>query len=272
MEQRGLNRLTSTTMSETLSLSSEDLAFLGPYLPPSSLDSSRHSDAPGASPKLPFTTLTYACSLDGRISLAPGTRTALSGPESKSLTHYLRLHHDAILIGVGTAIADNPSLNCRYPGAALKDQPRPVIVDPRARWGREGEVVRLVGEGKGLEPWVLVGVGVDAIAGMGKVIDVKVLELKATESQGARFAWRDVLELLAKRGMRSVMIEGGASVINDLLANERGLIDSVIVTVAPTWLGEGAVAASPAKSVAAMTDVKWRQFGADAVVCGRLPR
>ncbi|OQO14933.1 hypothetical protein B0A48_00315 [Cryoendolithus antarcticus] len=259
-------------MSETLALSSEDLAFLGPYLPPSSLDSPQHPDGPGAACKLPFTTLTYACSLDGRISLAPGTRTALSGPESKSLTHYLRLHHDAILIGVGTAIADNPGLNCRYPGATLEAQPRPVIVDPKARWGRHGEVVRLVGEGKGLEPWVLVGEGVEAVAGSGKLEGVEVLELKTTESQGARFAWREVFEMLAKRGVRNVMIEGGASVINDLLANERDIIDSVIVTVAPAWLGEGAVAASPAKSVAAMTDVKWRQFGADAVVCGRLPR
>ncbi|OQO14246.1 hypothetical protein B0A48_01122 [Cryoendolithus antarcticus] len=255
-------------MSETLSLSSEDLAFLGPYIPPSG---PQHSQEPNASSKLPFTSLTYACSLDGRISLAPGTRTALSGPESKSLTHYLRLHHDAILVGVGTAIADNPSLNCRYPGAALEDQPRPVIVDPRARWGRDGEVVRLVGEGKGLEPWVLVGKGVKEAAGLGSG-RVEVLTLDAAMAESPHFAWRDVLKSLAMRGIRSVMIEGGASVINDLLANERDLIDAVIVTVAPTWLGEGAVAASPAKSVAAMTDVKWRQFGADAVVCGRLPK
>ena len=82
----------------------------------------------------PHVTLTYAASLDSQIALAPGTATALSGPESKAMTHFLRTRHDAILIGSGTAIADNPTLNSRLndtTGRRPERQPRPVILDRR---------------------------------------------------------------------------------------------------------------------------------------------
>src|SRR4051812_7789929 len=84
----------------------------------------------------PHVTLTFATSLDSQLSLAPGVRTTLSGPRSKAMTHYLRSKHDAILVGVGTAIADDPGLNCRlhgvggYGGQGLEGQPRPLILDP----------------------------------------------------------------------------------------------------------------------------------------------
>ncbi|EHK99335.1 putative 5-amino-6-(5-phosphoribosylamino)uracil reductase [Glarea lozoyensis 74030] len=105
--------------------------FLEPHLPPKT---------PSTASPYPFTTLTFATSLDSQLALSPGAPTALSGPESKAMTHYLRSRHDAILIGVGTAVADNPSLNCRiegvggYGGEGLEGQPRPIVLDPRARW------------------------------------------------------------------------------------------------------------------------------------------
>ena len=86
----------------------KDRGFLEPYIP-----------APNRQPRdatLPFVTLTFATSLDSALSLAPGAQTALSGPQSKAMTHYLRSRHDGIMVGVGTAIADNPSLNCRIRG------------------------------------------------------------------------------------------------------------------------------------------------------------
>lgn len=67
---------------------------------------------------LPFVTLTYATSLDSRISAAPGVQTIISHPETKTMTHYIRYHHDAILVGVGTVLADDPGLNCRWTPAS----------------------------------------------------------------------------------------------------------------------------------------------------------
>ncbi|KAF2767848.1 bacterial bifunctional deaminase-reductase, partial [Teratosphaeria nubilosa] len=225
---------------------------------------------------LPFTTLTYAQSLDSMLSLSPGLRTTLSGPQTKSLTHYLRLHHDAILIGAGTAIPDDPGLNCRYPGVQLESQPRPVIVDPRGRWEAQGSrVLELAGRREGREPWV-VGRGSGA---EGRVDEVGVRRVWVEEvGDDGRIPWVSILKRLKREGINSVMIEGGASVISALLAFPE-LVDAVVVTIAPTWLGSGGVAVTPGAkqgeggervNAARLGDTVWRQFGADAVVCGRL--
>jgi len=253
-------------------LSASELSFLSPYLPDSAqtrTQSQPSTSNPTKPPSLPFVTLTYACSLDGMIALAPGVRTSLSGPETKSMTHYLRLKHDAILVGAGTAVADVPSLNCRYPGAGLEEQPRPVVVDPKGRWAVEGSAVaRLAVEGRGKEPWVI------SCSGGGAGGDAKVLLVREGEEGGME--WEEVLRALKAEGVDSVMVEGGATVINALLAKPH-LVDSVIVTIAPTWLGQGGLAASPAGAAvdgqrvnaASLLKTSWRQFGADAVLCGR---
>lgn len=252
-------------------LSAAELEFLDAYLP----SSGHHNSSSGSSKRssLPFVTLTYACSLDGMIALAPGVRTALSGPETKSMTHYLRLKHDAILVGAGTAVADAPSLNCRYPGAGLDEQPRPVIVDPRGRWEVAGSAVgKLADEGVGKEPWVI-SLGGEKAEGVRRL----VVGGSTVEGEGESMDWEQVLRELKAEGINSIMIEGGATVINALLA-KPGLVDSVIVTIAPTWLGQGGLAACPAAAevdgqrvnAARLSDTAWRQFGADAVLCGRL--
>ena len=89
------------------------------------------------------------------ISLGAGLRTTLSGPETKNMTHFLRLHHDAILIGAETAKADQPSLNCRYPGATLETQPRPLILGSSItdEWISESMAEFLAGKGKAKHPW-----------------------------------------------------------------------------------------------------------------------
>lgn len=243
-------------------------------------------------PLKPFVTLTFATSLDSQLSLAPGVQTALSGPESKAMTHYLRSKHDAILIGVGTAVADNPSLNCRiegvggYGGQGLGGQPRPVVVDPKGRWAftAESKVMKLAREGKGKAPWlvtdsvvteqkraILEGVG-------GRIL---ILSTSSDSSTIPTFSWRDLLDTLGDNGIQSIMIEGGGVVINDLLSSQNfGLVDTVIVTVAPTWLGRGGVQVCPDRQsedeehlpVARLTDVKWIPLGEDVVLCGRPKR
>ena len=262
-------------MAEQLTFPEVDAQKLTPYLPPNQPPPSANTD--DASTR-PFVTLTFATSLDSSLSLAPGTRTRLSGPESKAMTHYLRSRHDAICIGVGTANADDPALNCRIAGCA--SQPRPVVLDPNGRWelGAGSKVLETVRAGRGLAPLVATGVkGRLAYADVleeagGKVINVSV------DRQG-RFDWREVLEALGAEGIRSVMVEGGGVVINSLLdpAN-HSLIDAVIVTIAPTWLGQGGVVVSPARvceagnaiPAARLSDVSWNPLGEDVVLCGRL--
>ena len=218
-------------------------------------------------------TLTYAASLDGMISHGPGERTILSGPETKSMTHYLRMHHDAILVGVGTAIADDPSLNCRYPRAT--QQPRPVVIDPSSRWDPSGSKVlqlsRLNNTGKA--PWI---VCTSRVSEHERLAETGVERLILQDD--SPLSWAAILKAVKQKGVQRIMIEGGATVIKGLLA-EPNLVDSVIVTLAPTWLGEGGILATGTPKInankersnaARLRDTAWRQFGADAVLCGRL--
>ncbi|GAW25013.1 putative 5-amino-6-(5-phosphoribosylamino) uracil reductase [Rosellinia necatrix] len=277
-----------------------------PPLPPS---------APPSNPPLPFTTLTFATSLDSALALGPGIPTALSGPQSKAMTHYLRSRHDAICVGVGTAIADDPGLNSRIimvpsppppppppphgggPSVASSGgsgdrgsgsnsvatirQPRPVVIDPRLRWDftADSRVLRLAREGRGLAPYV-VTLEAEAPAGRRRLLEDaggKFIVLgPARGSPPARLAWPDILAALRREGLRSVMVEGGADVVNSLLGEHPGLVDSVVVTIAPTWLGRGGVVVCPPRTrgpgrpAARLRDVAWIPLGEDVVLCGKM--
>jgi 2,5-diamino-6-(ribosylamino)-4(3H)-pyrimidinone 5'-phosphate reductase len=267
----------------TLSFSSNSAAFLQSYLPSASSASTE---------KLPFVTLTYASSLDSAISLSPGIQTILSGPESKAMTHYLRSQHSAILIGANTAIADDPGLNCRidgvggYGGADLLGQPRPVVVDPHGRWlqtlTKETRVLRTALEGKGRAPIIFTNNNTTIPAaklallkeygGMHVFIGPEDLD----QAEGVPTAWEGILKCLASKGLKSVMIEGGGAVINSLLSKRFApVVNSVIVTIAPVYLGKGGVIVSPdrddkGKPTARLKDVRWQGLGEDVVMCGRL--
>jgi len=256
-----------------------DRVFLEPYLPANDRQSTKSGS--------PFVTLTFATSLDSALSLAPGVQTALSGPQSKAMTHYLRCRHDAIMVGVGTAIADDPSLNCRtqgvggYGGEGLTGQPRPVVVDPQGRWQltTETKILNLARQGRGKAPWIVTAK--TPSADNAKLLEEVggcyiVLEPQASENKTS-IAWLDILKTIKERGIESIMIEGGGVIINSLLSAENtDLINSVIVTIAPTWLGQGGVVVSPPRSegstlpVARLQHTKWQQLGDDVVLCGTL--
>ncbi|OKL61764.1 hypothetical protein UA08_02360 [Talaromyces atroroseus] len=348
--------------------------FLDPYLPPLSDD--KHNDTATEREEKkenglsrPFTTLTFATSLDSSLSLAPGVRTILSGPHSKAMTHYLRFRHDAILIGVGTANADDPGLNCRIEGAGgyeevihadaadapqkedapsdpeiqdvmkavagdqasskqmhlfqshadrisdeqtaadterirrqqgMLHQPRPIVVDPKARWvlHEHSKIIQLVRQGKGKAPLVLISKTTTPPQRTrallekygGKYIALDTVESPDDDNNNndgvprQHFDWNAILDVLyTQEKITSLMIEGGGSIINSLLSEQRysGLIDSVIVTIAPTWLGQGGVVVSPNRRVdedgyaipaSRLTDVKWCPFGEDVVLCGRISK
>ncbi|KAJ5587235.1 uncharacterized protein N7459_003000 [Penicillium hispanicum] len=268
---------------DALDFPESDRVFLEPHLP---------RDASTPRPEMPFTTLTFATSLDSSLALSPGARTVLSGPQSKAMTHYLRSRHDGILVGVGTAIADDPGLNCRisgtggYGGAELEGQPRPVVIDPSARWdfSDESKLFQLCRQGRGRAPWIVTALPEPPVEKRallerygGQFISLK---MNTSDAGQHRIDWNDLLPTLRSCGLRSVMIEGGGQVINSLLEPPSlSLIDSVIITIAPTWLGQGGVVVSPARrfgedgkavSAARLRNVKWYPFGEDVVLCGQV--
>ncbi|KAH0542856.1 hypothetical protein FGG08_002811 [Glutinoglossum americanum] len=277
-----------TLPPDAFAFSASSCSFLRPYLRNKS-----------SNPQRPFLTLAYASSLDSAISLTPGIHTYLSSPQSEAMTHYLRSQHDAVVVGAGTAIADDPGLNSRvrgmggYGGAGLEGQPRPVVLDPKGRWewDSNARVLRMVRERKGRGPlifWGEWGEGGDWRSKEKQRRDEererllknhggKIIRLPLVDG---KMRWVDILDHLKAEGIKSVMVEGGGTVINSLLAAEHAhLINSLIVTIAPTLLGQGGVVVCPKRRtddqgnpipVTRLRDAKWQPMGEDVVLCGKL--
>ena len=136
------------------------------------------------------------------------------------MTHYLRSRHDGILVGIGTAKADNPGLNTRYSVdgkeiVGMERQPRPLILDPSGRWNVDDtpKLFALAEKGEGKVPWWIVCGDVDSRM-VSKVKEAGGQRLDGGEYTGRAEGvdWDVVLREMAKSGVTSVMIEGGGSV------------------------------------------------------------
>ena len=207
---------------------------------------------------------------------------ALSSLETKYMTHLIRREVDAILIGAGTAVTDNPSLNgkyrlddqpidwvlARYPvyglegdwkAVTLEEQPRPVIIDPHCR-AHVPNLLQLVSLGHAKSPWILCREGMEGP-------NDRYIPMKG---ESERFRWSDILATLAARGIESLMIEGGAHVISDVLS--AGIADVVIITIAPVFLGRDAVAITPSLEAEWLHDVRSISVARDIAVAGRFRR
>ncbi|CUS22615.1 LAQU0S06e02058g1_1 [Lachancea quebecensis] len=237
---------------------------------PSFLDQYLPTTAVRNAPQKPFVTLTYAQSLDSRISKGKGLRTTISHPETKTMTHYLRYQHDAIMIGCGTALADDPGLNCKWAPAdnplRTSSSPRPVIIDPQGKWDFEGsKMQQLFREGAGKPPVIVVR---DLSSILRRHPDATYVS--ASANSAGQFDWlRLMLHLKSEFGFESIMIEGGALVINQLLSRPD-VVDSLIVTVGAKYLGLEGVEVSPPSGEVNLCNVKWWRGTVDAVMGAEL--
>lgn len=170
-----------------------------------------------------WVTLKTAATLDGKIATQSGESQWITGPEARQLGHWLRHTHDAILVGINTALADNPSLTTRgVPGGR---QPARVVLDSQ---GRLPEGSRLLAE-DGVP--VFVAVGRDAPNDrLGGLPNVNVLK---AGTERPELSW--VLDQLAERGLRNVLIEGGSRL--HASAVSEGLPDRLVLFLAPKVIG-----------------------------------
>ena len=173
----------------------------------------------------PLVTLSYAQSLDGSIAARSGHPLALSGSESLVLTHRLRAAHDAVLVGIGTVLADNPRLSVRL---APGPHPQPVVVDSRLRFPSYANLLR-----HPRPPWIATGEGAEprrraALENAGALVF-------AVASQNGWMDLASLLQRLGDRGLNCLMVEGGAQIITSFLSAR--LVDQVVITVAPMLVG-----------------------------------
>lgn len=222
----------------------------------------RLDDAPRGSNPRPWVTLSYAQSLDGSIAARRGAPLAISGPEALRLTHELRAAHDAILVGIGTVLADDPQLTVRL---APGHSPQPVVLDARLRFPR---TARLLDNARPV--WIFTAAPEEAARQARLEARGARVFFVAREADG-RVSLPAVLAVLAAQGVRRLMVEGGARVITSFL--RAGLVDEVVLTLAPVFVGglsavEGGAGRSGA--LARLEQVSVTPCGEDWIVRGRL--
>ena len=195
-------------------------------------------------PDRPYVVLKYAQSLDGRIATATGDSKWISGEPERRVSHALRAACDAVLVGAGTAVRDDPELTVRLVAGA---SPVRVVLDSTLRVPLTAKVLgpdaaTLVvttdrSDPERREELRRLGVGVEVVAADGGQVDLAA-----------------ALARLGDLGMETVLVEGGAGVITGLLA--RGLVDRVIVAVAPIVLGAGTEAVAELDVVAVADGIR----------------
>jgi diaminohydroxyphosphoribosylaminopyrimidine deaminase/5-amino-6-(5-phosphoribosylamino)uracil reductase len=230
---------------------------------------------------LPFVTAKWAMTLDGKIATASGSSYWVTGDEARARVAQMRARSDAVLVGVGTVLADNPQLTVRpesFPPAlrARLDglpprQPLRVIVDSRARTPPLARVAS--GE---LPGRTLVLVTDHAPPERRAALEHSAAEVLVVPELDGRVHLDVALRLLAERGVTSILVEAGGTLSAALI--EAGLVDRVHAFVAPKIAG-GAAARTPVEGQGCeemaqalrLHDVHFEYLGDDVLITGYLP-
>ena len=219
----------------------------------------------------PFVVMKAGMSLDGKLSYQEGKPGRMTGEKSLHKLHGLRNSLDAILIGRGTVIADNPSLTTRL-GKRGRDPIR-VILDSRLQLSSESKILHLDSSAPTLI-FCSSSADVDKRAFLTKLGGVRV-QTVATDKDGG-LDLDEVLNCLGKLGVCSLLVEGGAAVHSSFL--RKGLVDRVMLFVAPLFAGS---AGTPLLSEFFVTgreqapqlkDVRYKRCGDDLLIQGDLPQ
>jgi diaminohydroxyphosphoribosylaminopyrimidine deaminase/5-amino-6-(5-phosphoribosylamino)uracil reductase len=162
-------------------------------------------------------------SIDGRIATVTGHSKYINGPAGLAHLHRLRALVDAVLVGIGTAIADDPQLTVRR---VVGPSPARIVLDPRGRLPADARLLtadgsrRIVIAAQGARPSL--------------PEDIEILEIPA---RGGEIAPTTILAALAECGFRRILIEGGAHTVSRFIA--AGCLDRLHVMVAPIMFGSG---------------------------------
>jgi diaminohydroxyphosphoribosylaminopyrimidine deaminase/5-amino-6-(5-phosphoribosylamino)uracil reductase len=195
---------------------------------------------------LPLVTLKLASTLDGRIATSTGESRWITGPAARRAVHALRARHDAVMVGSGTVLADDPDLTCRIAGMDPMPMLR-VIADARLR---TPPTARLVREARMQPSWLLTGAGHRPSA-LAPYIAAGVEVVSIRRASGGGLLPRPMLAALAARGVTRVLVEGGAGLAAALL--RAGLVDRLVWFHAPGLMGAEGLASLGPMGVAALS-------------------
>ncbi len=215
-----------------------------------------------ASHNRPFITVSYAQSVDGSIATGDRLPIQLSGPESALLTHQIRAASDAVLIGVGTLLADDPRLTVRLTEGS---NPQPIILDTHLRTPLSARLVTQTD----LSPWIISANNnssnrIEAFKNAGAT------PLPCATGRDGKIDLHALMALLAEMQVNSIMVEGGAKVITSFIHSR--LIDQFIITVSPRLVGGLPVIDSNGLNLNTklmLGHVSYQRFGNDLIIWTR---
>lgn len=219
--------------------------------------------------KTPFVTLKLAMSADGKIATKRGESKWLTGELARKYAHKLRHEHDAVMVGVGTILADDPQLTVRLIRGKVK-QPVRIVVDSYARTPPTAKVIR-----SAETPCII------AVTGKAPSERIESLERAGGEiwrlpaDQKGRVDLVELLKRLAERNVVSVLVEGGSELAGSFI--KQRLVDRVILFIAPLLIGgREAVPAVGGEGFDQLSEalhlkqVRLRRLGDDAVLVAKV--
>lgn len=190
----------------------------------------------------PFVTLKLALSIDGRIATGSGDSQWITGPEARRMVHAMRARHDAVMVGAGTARADDPSLTVR--GIGITRQPARVVVSRRLDLPRDGVLARTARE----VPLFLCH-GPDADVGPWPDLGAVLLPVPV---EGGQVNAGAALSALAGEGITRVFCEGGGTLAASLLSAD--LVDELVVFGGGVAIGAEGTPGLAAMGIAALSE------------------
>ena len=168
----------------------------------------------------PLFTQKTATTLDGRIATASGDSKWITGVTARSFAHGLRASHDAIMVGIGTALADQPSLTCRLPG--LEDQsPVRIVADTSLRISSDSNIVKTA---TNIPTWIITSTGVN-LDRCDELKSLGVIVIKIAVGKDGRLDLIELANELGKRGLTRVLVESGGELAAALA--KHNLIDQL---------------------------------------------
>jgi diaminohydroxyphosphoribosylaminopyrimidine deaminase / 5-amino-6-(5-phosphoribosylamino)uracil reductase len=227
----------------------------------------------------PFATLKLALSLDGRIAAASGDSQWISSPASRALVHRWRREADAVMVGAGTVLADNPRLTCRVAGGR---DPVRIVIDGRLRCPPRARVF----VERSTAPALLVTAAANVARARRRYGGARVEVIGCAASRGGergdrrgdqrsdQIDLRAVMRELGRRGWCNVLIEGGAHLAGAALG--AGVVDRVAFFVAPIVIGAGTPAVeglglARVRDAIALGGLDVRRLGGDLLMEGDVP-
>jgi len=193
----------------------------------------------------PHVLLKMAISADGKVGLAGRKPAAITGETARARVFQLRAQSDAILVGIGTVLSDNPQLTCRLPGM-MERSPVRVVLDAKLRVPLATSVVATLRE---TPTWVFAGRGASAMAE--EILQQKGCKVFRVDDENGRLDLDGVLKTLAGEGITRLMVEGGPTVAASFVAAD--LVDEAALIHSDKLIGETGIAPLEGMDLEALT-------------------